>query len=212
LHYLSTLPNIRGLFVTVDSPVIGKREADERVPFDASVSVMPPMMAGLNSTGARLHVPNPSLDRKTAGYAKSMGNFVDASLSWDDLAWIRQHTDLPIVLKGVQHAADAVLAAEHKVQGIVLSNHGGRSLDTAPPALLVLLEMHKCCPDVFEKLEVYVDGGIRRGTDVLKALCLGARAVGLGRPFLYGAGWGVEGVERVVESECIRIHSNGGVG
>ena len=90
-----------------------------------------------------------------------------------------------------------------QIQAIILSNHGGRAADTAPPAIHTLLEIRRYCPEVFDKLEVYVDGGIKRGTDVVKALCLGARAVGIGRPALFGLGVGGQaGVERVLESEA----------
>ena len=81
------------------------------------------------------------------------------------------------------------------------SNHGGRNLDTAPPAILILLDLHRNAPHVFDDLEVYVDGGIRRGTDILKAICLGATAVSLGRPFLYSLNYGPEGVEYLIDSK-----------
>jgi len=80
-------------------------------------------------------------------------------------------------------------------------------MDSAPPAILVLLEIQRCCPEVFDHLEVYVDGGIRRGTDILKALCLGATAVGMGRPFLYSVNYGQEGVEHLIESKFIHVFS-----
>ena len=93
-------------------------------------------------------------------------------------------------------------ASQHapQVRGIILSNHGGRAADTAPPAIHTLLEIGKYCPEVFEKIEVFCDGGIKRGTDVVKALCLGARGVGIGRPALFGLGaGGPAGVERVLQ-------------
>jgi L-lactate dehydrogenase (cytochrome) len=93
------------------------------------------------------------------------------------------------------------------VHGIVLSNHGGRALDSAPPALLTLLELHKESPEVFGAMEVLIDGGIRRGSDILKAVCLGASGVGLGRPFMYAVGYGKDGVEHAVNSESIFIPS-----
>lgn len=96
---------------------------------------------------------------------------------------------------------DAVRAMEVGVEGIVISNHGGRSLDTAPATILVLLELQKCCPQVFDKMEVFVDGGISRGTDIFKTLCLGAKAVGIGRGFLYGLNYGRQWVERFLESK-----------
>lgn len=111
-----------------------------------------------------------------------MFSYVDAALNWSDLAHFRQLTGLPLILKGIQTAEDAALAVQHGVEGIYLSNHGGRQLEGAPSALETLLEIRRHEPQVFDQAEVYIDGGIRRGTDVLKALCLGATAVGVGRP------------------------------
>lgn len=130
-----------------------------------------------------------------------MGSYIDQALTWDDLKWIRSLTKLPIILKGIQSAEDAKLAMQHNVDGIMVSNHGGRNLDFSPPAVLLLLELHKNCPEIFERMEVYVDGGIKRGGDILKALCLGARAVGIGRTFLYSLNYGTEGAEHLVESK-----------
>lgn len=104
--------------------------------------------------------------------------------TWDDIKWFRGVCKLPLYLKGIQTVEDVELAAKHGVEGVVLSNHGGRSLDFAPPAMDVLIELRQRRPDLFDKVEVYMDGGVRRGTDVLKAVALGAKAVGLGRPFL----------------------------
>jgi len=118
------------------------------------------------------------------------------------LAWLKRHTSLPIVLKGLQTHEDAFIASQYapQIRGIILSNHGGRAADTSPPSIHTLLEIRKYCPEVFQKLDVFVDGGIRRGTDVVKALCLGAKSVGLGRSPLYGLGaGGGAGVERVLE-------------
>ena len=139
-------------------------------------------------------------DKQGGGLGRVMAKYIDASLSWSDLAWIKEVSDMPIVLKGIQTAADAQKAADYGVEAILLSNHGGRSLDTTQPAMVTLLEMHKSCPVVFQRLEVYVDGGIKRGTDIVKALALGAKAVGLGRAPLFGLGaGGTAGVERVME-------------
>ena len=133
-----------------------------------------------------------------------MGSYVDKGLTWDDLPWIHKTSGgLPLVLKGIQNATDARHALNYHdndhggVRALFLSNHGGRSLDTTQPAILTLLELHRTCPEVFDKFEIYVDGGITRGTDILKALCLGATAVGLGRPFLYSLCYGMEGVEHL---------------
>jgi isopentenyl diphosphate isomerase/L-lactate dehydrogenase-like FMN-dependent dehydrogenase len=122
---------------------------------------------------------------------------VDASLTWESLAWLRSLTSLPIVLKGILTAEDALLAVQHGVDGIVVSNHGGRQLDSVSPSIEALPEVVQT---VDGGCEVYLDGGIRRGTDILKALALGARAVLVGRPILWGlAVNGAEGVSQVLE-------------
>lgn len=112
-----------------------------------------------------------------------MFSYVDATLNWTDIPWIRQASGgLPVILKGISTAEDAALAAHHGASAIILSNHGGRQCEGAPSSLETLLEIRKYEPHVFDALEVWADGGYRRGTDVLKALALGARAVGIGRP------------------------------
>ncbi|KAI3025557.1 hypothetical protein CBS147482_1144 [Aspergillus niger] len=182
----------KAIFVTVDAPVAGKREADERVPLDPhDIRFRTPLPMSGACIGGN--------DEKGGGLGRSMGQYIDAGFTWEDLAWLKQNTFLPIVLKGVQTAEDAVLAVEHGVDGIVVSNHGGRSLDTSTSSIAVLLEIRRRCPQVFDRLEVFVDGGIRRGTDIIKAICLGAKAVGIGRHFLYSLCYGQEGVERLIE-------------
>ncbi|EHL02017.1 putative Cytochrome b2, mitochondrial [Glarea lozoyensis 74030] len=164
-------------------------------------------------------LPSPSAVKKArdgpgGGVGKSLFFGTAADLTWKDtLKWLEQQTDLPIVLKGLQTHEDAYMAAQFpQVKAIILSNHGGRALDTAPPAVHTLLEIRKYCPEVFSRLEVWVDGGIKRGTDVVKALCLGAKAVGVGRAALFGLGaGGTEGVERTFEilkaeiDTCMRL-------
>ncbi|KAI1312785.1 mitochondrial cytochrome-like protein b2 [Xylaria venustula] len=177
---------VQAIFVTIDAPVIGKREADERLKADESIKLP---MSGMKAEN----------DRKGGSLGRIMGHFIDASLTWDDVAWLRKTVPgLPIVLKGIQTAMDAVKALEVGVEAIYLTNHGGRSLDTAPATILVLLELQKCCPRIFDKMEVYIDGGITRGTDIFKALCLGAKAVGIGRGFLFALNYGKEGIEHFV--------------
>ncbi|KAJ4509086.1 hypothetical protein HRR75_006055 [Exophiala dermatitidis] len=158
---------VSAIWLTVDSPVLGKRERDDRLKAQEIISDQDQVAV---------------LKEQQAGVAKvSSAGLLNPTLCWDHIAWIRRVTKLPLVLKGIQSVEDAVLAYEHGVEGIVLSNHGGRSQDT--------------------KMEIFVDGGIRRGTDVLKALALGARAVGLGRPFLYSltGGYGEAGFRRMVQ-------------
>ncbi|KAH6649150.1 FMN-dependent dehydrogenase-domain-containing protein [Truncatella angustata] len=176
----------KAIFLTVDAPVTGKREADERVKADESI--------GSPMTGVQAQN-----DEKGGALGRIMGGFIDPTTAWDDIAWIRECAPgLAVILKGVQTASDAVMAMHAGVDGILLSNHGGRSLDTSPATILVLLELQKCCPEVFDKLEVYVDGGISRGTDIFKALCLGAKAVGIGRGFLYALNYGQEGIKHYI--------------
>ena len=182
---------VRGMIVTVDQPTPGKREADERVKNDAATLAPTP-----NGATARN-------DSKGSGLGRTMGGFIDSTLSWQDVKWLRRSTRLPIMLKGVQTVEDSIKAVEHGIDGLVIGNHGGRSLDTSTPSIMILLELHKKCPDIFKHVEVYLDGGIRRGTDIFKALCLGARAVGMGRQFLYAANYGPEGVEHLIESKQI---------
>jgi isopentenyl diphosphate isomerase/L-lactate dehydrogenase-like FMN-dependent dehydrogenase len=120
--------------------------------------------------------------------AAAMFSYVDPTLSWTDLAWVRRASGgLPIIVKGIQSAEDAALAAHYGAAAIVLSNHGSRQLEGAPSSIETLLEIRKFEPGVFDKVEVWCDGGYRRGTDVLKAIALGAKCVGFGRPCKKGS-------------------------
>jgi L-lactate dehydrogenase (cytochrome) len=203
LKQLEGLPQIKAIFVTADLAVVSKREADERIKTQVSVSVY--------SNGK-----NSAIDKKGGGLARSTGSFIDWSLSWDDLPWLRKHTRLPILVKGIQSAADAKTALDLGCDGIVVSNHGGRALDGAPATILTLLEIRRDCPEVFDKMEVLVDGGVRRGSDVLKAVLLGAKGVGVGRPFQCSVMYDTEGVEYCADSKLywfidLWVFANGGV-
>ncbi|KAG5660256.1 hypothetical protein KAF25_003778 [Fusarium avenaceum] len=126
---------------------------------------------------------------------------MNSTLSWDDIPWFRSITTMPIVIKGVQRVEDVIQAAECGVEAVILSNHGGRQLDYSEAPIEVLAEVMPILRErgLHDKIEVYIDGGIRRGSDVLKALCLGARGVGIGRPFLFAmAGYGQKGVEKAI--------------
>jgi L-lactate dehydrogenase (cytochrome) len=140
-------------------------------------------------------------EKRGNGLTRLMGSYIDQGMTWEDLKWIRSVTKLPIILKGIGCAEDAKIAMQYKVDGLLLGNHGGRNLDYSPPSILILLEMHKLCPEIFNQMEIYIDGGFRRGADIIKALCLGAKAVGIGRTFLYALHYGVEGIEHLVQSE-----------
>ncbi|CAJ2509451.1 Uu.00g144770.m01.CDS01 [Anthostomella pinea] len=182
----------RSLWVTVDTPTIGKRTIDRRIQAQEALAMGLPVEAEKAGFGMRSHVD---------------GGQLNAALTWADLVWIREAWgDGPVVVKGVQSAEDARLALAHGCQGIVLSNHGGRQAHSAPDALTTLLEIRTYCPEVLGRLEVLVDGGCRDGADVLKALCLGATAVGIARPFFYALGaYGEKGVERCCDSEYFRF-------
>jgi isopentenyl diphosphate isomerase/L-lactate dehydrogenase-like FMN-dependent dehydrogenase len=126
----------------------------------------------------------------------SLSDVTDNALTWRDLEWLRSHTDLPILVKGILTSEDAVVATEAGVDGIVVSNHGGRQLDGVAASLDALPEVVEAAGD---RGEILLDGGVRRGTDVVKVLALGARGVLVGRAALYGlAVGGAEGVERVL--------------
>ena len=176
----------KGIFITVDAPQLGRREKDMRSKFEDQGTDVQAGQETDNSQGA----------------ARAISSFIDPSLSWKDIPWFQSITKMPIILKGVQRVEDVVRAAEAGVQGVVLSNHGGRQLEFAPSAVEVLAETMPVLRSMGleHKLEVYVDGGVRRGTDILKALCLGARGVGIGRPFLYAmSAYGQQGVERAMQ-------------
>jgi L-lactate dehydrogenase (cytochrome) len=146
------------------------------------------------------------------GIAKTLASTVAPYLDWNTVAYLRKLSNLPLVIKGIQSVEDAVLAYKHKVDGIVITNHGGRSQDTAQPPLLTLLEINKYAPYIItdKKMQIFIDGGVRRGTDVVKALALGATAVGMGRPFLYSmsSGYGEAGTRRMIEILREEIEQN----
>jgi 4-hydroxymandelate oxidase len=170
----------RAIVLTVDTPRTSRRERDVRNNFVVA-----------NVARSANFVEAAGSDPVTVQQSRHITG------TWETLDWLRSLTKLPIVLKGILTAEDALLAMEHDIQGIIVSNHGGRQLDGA-------IESIEALPEVVEavagRCEVYVDGGIRRGTDVLKALALGARAVLLGRPVIWGlAVNGDEGVRSVLE-------------
>lgn len=174
----------RALVVTVDTPVIGTRNREQRARFDLPPHLEFANLKALSPSGhwdpARLEAP-----------------VLDPGLTWKGIEWIRSVATVPVVLKGVTAPQDAAIAVREEIDALIVSNHGARNLDTTPATITAL-------PKVFEqtgdRVPVLLDGGVRRGTDVLKALALGARAVLIGRPYLYGlAVGGADGVARVVE-------------
>lgn len=177
--------------LTVDLPRVGRRERDLRNEFNLPPTVMPRNFAGL------IDLSGLTDGAAAAAFAEYIHKLVDPSLTWTAVDWLRSKTALPILLKGILTAADARLAVERGVNGLIVSNHGARQLDTVPATIDVLAEIVDV---VAGRAEVLLDGGVRRGTDVIKALAHGARAVLIGRPYLYGlAVDGEAGVRRVLE-------------
>jgi L-lactate dehydrogenase (cytochrome) len=199
------------LLVTVDTAVLGRRERDVRRGFS-----LPPKI-GLDTFVDGLRHPGWTLDLLrndpitfanvvnrsdiNGSTAVNLSDFMmkqfDQALSWESLDWIRSASDLPVILKGVQRADDAVRAEQDGLRTVLLSNHGGRQLDTAPAAIDLLPEVRDAVGD---RVEVLIDGGVRRGSDIVKACALGASAVMIGRPYLYAlAAGGERGVEFVID-------------
>jgi 4-hydroxymandelate oxidase len=171
------------LVVTVDLPVLGRRERDLHSGFVVEEPTAVPSLAAHGVTG-RLTLPE-------------MTALLDPSLTWADLGWLAGLSGLPVLVKGVLTAEDAALAVAHGAAGVIVSNHGGRQLDGVPATADVLPEIAE---RVGDRVDVLVDGGIRRGADVFKALALGAKAVMVGRPVLWGlAAAGEAGAHRVLE-------------
>ena len=179
------------LMLTVDAPVLGRRERDIRSGF-----TLPPglRIANAEIAGKGL-VPEATAD--ASGLMHHFRGLHDPAVTPADIAWLAQVSGLPIVVKGIVRGDDAARAVDHGARAIVVSNHGGRQLDTSVATARALPEVVE---SVAGRAEVYVDGGIRRGTDVLKALALGARAVLLGRPPIWGlAVGGTDGARQVLE-------------
>ncbi|TFK74629.1 cytochrome b2 [Pluteus cervinus] len=184
---------IKGLFITVDAPQLGRREKDMRMKFEADD---PSEVKKAGSDG---------VDR-SQGAARAISSFIDPGLNWDDLKWFKSITKMPLILKGVQCWEDALEAYDAGLAGVVLSNHGGRQLDFARSGIEILVEVVRELGErrglkfPNEKFQLFVDGGVRRATDVLKAVALGATAVGVGRPFLYAfSSYGFEGVDKALQ-------------
>jgi 4-hydroxymandelate oxidase len=165
----------KALCLTVDVPVIGNRERDRRNLFSFPKEYPLANFIGMGLESMPVGVQESAL----GAYVASKW---DPSINWRDFEWFRSITKLPIVLKGILTGEDARLAVEHGAAGIIVSNHGGRQLDSAVSGISALPEVVEA---VDGRIEVLVDGGVRRGTDVLKALALGARAVLIGRPYMF---------------------------
>ncbi len=171
---------VKALALTVDTPVWGRRERDIRNRFSLPDGIhLGNLMSGLDS------LPKGA----GSGLSAYVHEMFKLDLGFSDLEWLRNHTDLPILVKGICHPDDAVLSLEHGANGIWVSNHGGRQLDTSPATISVLPRVAEA---VANRAPIILDGGVRRGTDVVKALALGATAVALGRPILWSLAVGGE--------------------
>lgn len=180
----------QALVLTVDSPVWGKRERDIENGFTL------PDHLGLANFEDLEQEQLPDQGSGVNGLAEYVENQLDPSLTWEDVEWLADLTDLPLIVKGLVHAEDALKARDHGCAGVLVSNHGGRQLDAGIPTVEAL---SKVTDAVGDDLEVFVDGGVRRGTDVLTALALGAQAVLVGRPVLWSlAVGGRKGVTRAL--------------
>ncbi len=201
----------RGLWLTVDTALLGRRERDVRRGF-----TIPPKVGPGTIIDGIVHPAwtvdflrhDPIVFANVVGLddqdgsdpislAEHMMRQFDQALSWDDVDWLRSIWDGPLVLKGIQTVADAVHAAEVGVDGVALSNHGGRQLDDAPTPISLVEPVAQAVRD---RVTVICDGGIRRGSDIAKAIALGADMCSIGRPYLYGLGAaGERGVDHVIE-------------
>ena len=199
------------LVVTIDTPVAGMRERDVRngskelvsrelltmFPHIFQLLARPRWLAAFVLDGGLMSFPNVVINAKPMPYADIGPALEQSMVSWEDFRWIREAWPGPIVVKGVHTADDARQAVDHGAAAIIVSNHGGRQLDGVAPTLRVLPEVIAA---VGEQTEVLLDSGIRRGSDVVKALCLGARAVLIGRAYAYGLGAaGATGVAQAIE-------------
>ena len=175
------------LVLTVDAPTSGVRDRARRAGFRLPPGVGPVNLAGLQA---------PTATELRPGQSALFDGLLHQAPTWDDIAWLQSITRLPVLLKGVLHPADARQAVAAGTAGLIVSNHGGRTLDTAPATASALPRVVQA---VGGALPVMVDGGIRRGTDVLKAMALGASAVLVGRPAIWGlANAGAAGVAHVL--------------
>lgn len=208
----------KALVVTIDTPVAGMRERDSRngvkellarnlstVPYLGQMIARPAWLYEFFGDGGLMSFPNIVINGQPMGYA-DVGAALEASMtSWEDFTWIREAWGGPIVAKGVHTADDARRAIDAGASAIVVSNHGARQLDGVAPTIRVLPEVLKAANG---RIEVLLDGGIRRGSDIVKALAIGAKAVLIGRAYAYGLGAaGATGVQRTVDifrSDVIR--------
>ena len=186
----------KALILTVDAPFLGNRERDVRNKFN--------LPNGITVKNLEPDYKEKLSRKHDSGIAGYFADNLDPSLSWRDVDWLKSNTNLPLIIKGIACKEDALLSVQHGADGIVVSNHGGRQLDTCRATIDVLSEVADA---VKGKTEILLDGGIRRGTDIFKAVALGAKAVLIGRPVIWGlAADGENGVRSVLEILRKELH------
>jgi L-lactate dehydrogenase (cytochrome) len=171
---------------------------------NANLSVTWDNIARAERTGAKaivwtIDAPADAVRHRAARFDTTNANSATSSLTWDLYDQMKNRTSLPIIPKGIASVEDAQEAVRRGVKAIYISNHGGRQLDHSPSPLEIAYEIYRNAPEVFTQVEVLADSGVRYGTDVLKLMALGVKAVGLGRPFLYANCYGREGVQKAIQ-------------
>ncbi len=207
------------IVLTVDAPIMGYRDRDFQVKFKKPEKINYEIQQHIiklcdeQNKNDRNNDSNSFDGKNLIEYSENKSdifnvfkNNIDSSLTWEFIGWLHKQTKLPIILKGILNKEDALIAAESGVDAIMISNHGGRQLDTVPSTIEVLGSIVDSIQQFYlknpkiKKMEVYIDGGVRRGSDVLKALALGAKAVFIGRPVIWGlAAGGDHGVDKVLD-------------
>ncbi|KAM0284675.1 hypothetical protein ACHAQH_001829 [Verticillium albo-atrum] len=195
-----------------NSTLNGPQVIFQQIYTNANLSVTWDNIHRTERTGAKaivftIDAPGDSVRHRAARYDATNANSVSSALTWDVYDQMRNQTSLPIILKGITTAEEALLAVEKGAEAIYISNHGSRQLDHTPSPLEIAYEIHRNAPHVFEQVDVLADSGIRYGSDVLKLLALGVKAVGMGRPFMYSNVYGLEGVTKainIMKTEIVR--------
>lgn len=169
--------NFKAIVLTVDAPIFGQRWSDIRNGFS-----LPSHLSLANFDTKSVLAKGVRGDKNTSGLSNYTNSLFDPSLTWKDVEWLVENTYLPVVVKGILTAEDAILAKEHCCAGVIVSNHGARQLDYVPASIEALPEVVRA---VGQDMPVMLDGGVRLGTDIFKALALGARMVFIGRPAIW---------------------------
>ena len=182
----------KAICVTVDSPVAGARNREARARFALPEGLERPNLKPRGGQGPAASVTH------RAPEGSIFSSVLDPSLTWKDIAWVKSISKVPVWVKGIVNPDDALRAATEGVDGVMVSNHGARNLDTLPATIDAL---PRIAAKVEGRVPLIVDGGVRRGTDIIKAIALGAQAVMIGRPVLYGLTvGGADGVEKVINT------------